>query len=90
MHILPNISRSKCNHKMKFGQLITAPQGGFIALHVWEIVGRKNLTIFRGCHYSRFNIMISSSFPKIVTKNLNSDPGILIFLALSTISLAGH
>ena len=33
---------------MKFGQLIAAPQGGFIAQHVWEIVCRKNFTIFKG------------------------------------------
>ena len=37
-------------------------------------VGRKNLTIFKGCHYSRLFIMISLSFRKIETKNLNSDP----------------
>ena len=54
--------------------LITASLGTFIAPHVWEIVGRKNLTIFKGCHYSRFHIMIPLSFWKIETKNLNSDP----------------
>ena len=65
-------------------QLIAAPQSGFIAPHVWEIVGWKNLTIFKGCHYSQFYIMISSSFRKIETKDLNSDPRILIFLVLGT------
>ena len=32
----------------------------------------------KGCHYSRFYMMISSSFWKIETKNLNSYPCILI------------
>ena len=75
---------------MKCGQLITAPQGGFIAPHVWEIVGRKNLTIFKGCDYSRFYVMISLSFYKIETKNINSDLRILIFLVQVTIRPAAH
>ena len=87
---LTNISRIKDNQAMKSDQLIAAPQGGFIAPHVWEIVCRKNLTIFKGCHYSRFYIMISLSFQKIETKNLNSDPRILIFLVLGTTSPAAH
>ena len=70
--------------------LIATPQGGFIAPHVREIVGRKNLTMFKGCHYSRFDIMICSSFRKIETKNLNSDPGILILLVRRTTSLHAH
>ena len=32
-------------------------QSGFIVLYVWEIVTRKNLTIFEGCHFSRFYII---------------------------------
>ena len=32
--------------------IIAAPQGGFIAQYILEIVGRKNLTIFKGCYYS--------------------------------------
>ena len=32
--------------------LITTSQGEFIALHVWEIVGRKNLPISKGYSYS--------------------------------------
>ena len=56
----------------------------FIALHVWETVGRKNITIFKVCHYFRFYMMISSSFRKI--ENLNSDPSTLIFSALETTS----
>ena len=68
--------------KVKLENLIAVPQGGFIALHVWEVVCRKNLTIFKGCHYFRFYITISLSFQKIATKNLNSDPCILIFLVL--------
>ena len=69
---------------------IAAPQGGFIVPHVWEIVGRKNHTIFKGCHYSRFYIMISSNFRKIETKNLNSDPRILVLLVLGTTSPASY
>ena len=34
IHILLNISGSKGNQTMKYGQLIAAPQGGFIAPHV--------------------------------------------------------
>ena len=70
--------------------MIAAPQSGFIAPHVWEIVGGKNLTIFKGCHYSRSYMIISSSFRKIETKNLNSDPRILILLILGTTSLAAY
>ena len=70
--------------------IIAAPQGGFIAQYIWEIVGRKNLTIFKGCYYSRFYIMISLSFRKVETKNLNSDPRILIFLVLGSTSPAAH
>ena len=61
---------------------IAAPQGFFIALHVWEIVGGKNLIILKGCHYSQFYVMISSGFQKIEANNLNSDPHILILLVL--------
>ena len=58
--------------------------------YVREIAGRKNMTIFKGCHYFWFYIMFSSSFRKIETKNLNSDPRILIFLVLGTTSPAAH
>ena len=64
--------------------VIAAPLGGFIAPHVWEIVCRKNLTIFKGCHYFRFYIAISLSFQEIETKNSNLDARILIFLVLGT------
>ena len=64
--------------------IISGPQGVFIALHVWEIVGRQNFTIFKGCHYSQFYITISLTFRKIETKNLNPDSRILIFLLLGT------
>ena len=53
-------------------------------------VGRKNLTIFKGCHYSRLYMMISSSFRKIKTENLNSDPCILIFLVPGATSPAAY
>ena len=46
-----------------------APQGGFMTPHVWEIVCRKNLAIFKDCHYSRLYMMISLSFQKIEKKN---------------------
>ena len=44
--------------------LFCRPSGRHYSPHVWEIVGGKNRTIFRGCHYSRFYMMISSSFRK--------------------------
>ena len=69
---------------------IASPQGGFIAPHVRETEVRKNLTIFEGCHHSRFYMMISSSFRKIETKNSNSDPFILHFLVLGTPSPAAY
>ena len=49
--------------------IIAAPQGGFIAQYILEIVGRKNLTVFKGCYYSWFCMMISLSFRKIETNN---------------------
>ena len=49
-------------HKLRF--FIAFPQGDFIAPHIWETVGRKNLIIFKGCHYSQFYMMISSGFCK--------------------------
>ena len=73
-----------------FPLFVATPQYGFIAPHVREIVGRKNLTTFKGCQYSRFYIIISSSFWKIETKNLNSDQRILILLILGTKSPAAH
>ena len=84
IHILSNISRSKGNQAMKFDYLIAAPQGGVIALHVWEKVCEKNLKIFKGCHYSRFYITVFLCFWEIETNNLNSDQRILIFLVLGT------
>ena len=70
--------------------IIATPQGGFIARYLWEIVCRKNLKIFKGCHYSQFYVMISLSFGKIETKILISDPCTLIFLVLETTSSAAH
>ena len=81
---------NKCNHHYAKTQFITVTQCGFIAPHVWEIVCTKNITIFKGCHYSRFYIMISLNFQKMETKNLNSDPRILIFLVLRTTSPAAY
>ena len=73
-----------------FPLFIVTPQYGFIAPHIREIVGKKNLTIFKGCQYSQFYIIISSRFWKIETKNLNSDPRILILLILGAKSPAAH
>ena len=73
-------------HSEDFLNFIAVPQGGFIAPHAWEIVCRKNLAIFKVCHYSRFYIMISLSFRKIEAKNLNSYPCILLFRVLGTTS----
>ena len=70
--------------------IIAAPHGGFIAPHVREIVGRKNLTIFKGCHYSRSYMMISSNFRKANTKNLKSDLCILNVLVLGTTLSAAY
>ena len=94
-----NVSKSEWTSKQKYRSyfqsvgmktnlyckcLIAFPQGGFIDPHVWEIVWRKILIIFKVCHDSRFYITISLSFQKIETKNLNSDPRISIFLVLGT------
>ena len=73
------------NWQVKF---VAALQGSFTGSHVWEIVVRKNLTLFEVCHYSPFYIMISSSFHKINTKSLNLDLCISNCLALETVSLA--
>ena len=35
-----------------------ARQGGFIVPYVWEIVVRKHVTNFEGCHFARFYILI--------------------------------
>ena len=71
-------------------KLTAARQGGFIVLHLWEIVARKNLTIFEGCHFARFYILIWWSFPRIGTKNFNSDPCFFKLVKLGTISPAAH
>ena len=52
--------------------LIDARKGGFIVPYVWEIVVRKNVTNFEGCHFAWFYIFIWWSFPKIETKNFKS------------------
>ena len=70
--------------------VITTPQDGFIASHVWEIVGTKNLTIFKDCQYFRFYMMISSNFWSIEKKNLNSNPCISNYLVLGTTSPAAY
>ena len=75
---------------MQLDAIIAARQGGFIVPHVWEIVVRKNLTNLEGCRLARFYILISWSFPKIETKNFNSDPCFFKLVQLGTISPAAH
>ena len=62
-------------HKLRC--FIAAPQRGFIARHIGETVGSENL-------------IISSDFRKIETRNLNLDPCILIFPVLGTRSPPAH
>ena len=70
--------------------LIAARQCDFIVPHVWEMVVRKNLTIFGGCHFARFYILIWWSFSKIETKNFNSDLCFFKLVKLGMISPAAH
>ena len=69
---------------------IAACQVGFIVPYVREIVVRKNLTNFEGCHFARFYILIRWSFPKIETKNFNSGPCLFKLVKLGTIWPAAH
>ena len=62
--------------------LIVTPQGGFI----YPARMRNSRQKKSHCHYSRF-YMFSLSFRKIETKNLNSDPHILILVVLGITSL---
>ena len=71
-------------------RFISARQGSFIVSYVWEIVVRKNLTNFEGCHFARFYILIWWSFPKIETKNFNSGSCFFKLVKLGTISPAAH
>ena len=71
-------------------KIIAASQDGFIVPYVWEIVVRKNLTNFEGCHFARFYILIWWSFLKIETKNFNSGPCFFKLVKLRTISPAAH
>ena len=70
--------------------VIAAHQGGFIIPCVWEIVVRKNLTNFEGCHFARFYILIWQSFPKIETNDFNSGSYFFKLVKLGTISPAAH
>ena len=45
-----------------------------LSLHVWEVVNRKNLTIFKGCHYSRFGIIIFLKFLENWNKEFKLGP----------------
>ena len=46
----------------------------FIARTYEKYEVRNDLTIFKGCHFARCYILISSSFRKIKTKNFRSNP----------------
>ena len=73
--------------------LITAHQGSFMVLYVWEVLVRKNLTIFEGPQhpcFDRFCISIWWSFSKIETKNFNSDSCFFKLVKLGMISPAAH
>ena len=70
--------------------IIAARQGGFIVPYVWEIVVRKHVTNFEGCHFARFYILIWWSFPKIETKNFNLGPYFFKLVRLGTKSPAAH
>ena len=66
------------------------PPGCFIVPHKWEIVVRKNLTIFEGCYFAGFYILIWWSFPKIEAKNFNSGSCFFKLAKLGMISPATH
>ena len=85
MLINKNYKRNKFSN-----YLIAARQSGFIVPCVWEIVVRKNLAIFKGCHFAQFYILIWWSFPKIETKNFNSGLHFCKLVKLGTISPAVH
>ena len=80
-----------CFDWVVFQDVVIAPrQDGFMFPYVWEIKVRKNLRIFEGCHFPRFYILIWSSFRKIETKDLNSDPCFFNLVKLWSISPAAH
>ena len=81
--VLLFILSSLCKNYM----LIDASQGGFIVPYVWEIVVRKNVTNFEGCHFAWFNIFIWWSFPKIETKNFKS---VSCFFKLGAVPPTAH
>ena len=66
------------------------PFRGFIVPYIMEISARKNVTIFEGCHFPRFDILIPTSFWKIETQNIKSDPCIFNLVKLGTISPAAY
>ena len=70
--------------------VIAARQGGFIVSYVWEVVVRKNLTNFEGCHFAQFYILIWWSFLKIETKNFKLGPCFFKLVKLGTISPSAH
>ena len=69
---------------MKGCEVIISIHDAFIVPYVREIVVRKNLTTSQGWHWARFYILIWLSFPKIETKNFNSDPCFFRVVKLGT------
>ena len=68
-------------------KIIAASQGGFIAPHVWEIVRRKNLTIFKMLPLFAILYKDFLNFSENRGKELKLGPmyfNILIFLPLGT------
>ena len=73
-----------------FTELIAARQGGFIVPYVWEIVVRKNLTIFEGCHFPRFYIIDLIKFRENRDKEFQFGPILVNLVELGRISPAAH
>ena len=61
-----------------------------IVPHVWETVVRKNLTIFEGCHFTRFYILIWQSFRKSRQRISTRTQAIFTLVKLGTISFAAY
>ena len=102
--VSPIIENCSCNRKRKFyfltiresmqrtaDKLLNCRRPGWLySLVRREIVVRKNLTNFEGCHFARLYILIWWSFPKIVIKDFNSDSCFFKLVKLGTISPDAH
>ena len=54
--------------------IIAAWQGGFIVPYIWEIVVRKILTIFEGCHFPQVYIIDLIEFSENWDKDFQFGP----------------